>query len=136
MYTGRRNRDKHLQYTKFRIVHVLNPNCLDILFKALQKKGDIAYDPFSGRGTTGILERDVILNDVNPLSTILAKPKFELLEISEICKKLLNIDFSKKSRADIDLSMFYHKETESELVNLKLYLEKRRSNAEEDETDR
>ena len=104
------------------------------------KKGDIVYDPFSGRGTTGIeagiLERNIILNDVNPLSTILAKPRFALPEISEICKRLQNIDFSKKTSADIDLSMFYHKETESELVNLKWYLEKRRSNAEEDEIDR
>ena len=57
-------------------------------------------------------------------------------EISEIRKRLQNIDFSKKTRADIDLSMFYDKETESELVNLKWYLEKRRSNAEEDEIDR
>ena len=102
-------------------MHVLNPNCIGLLFKILQKKEDIVYDPFSGRGITGIkagiLERDVILNDVNPLSTISATPRFELPEISEIHKRLQNLDFSKKSGADIDLSMFYHKETESELVN-------------------
>ena len=45
----------------------------------LSKEKDVVYDPFSGRGTTiieaALLKRNVIANDINPLSTFLSKPR-------------------------------------------------------------
>jgi len=85
------------------------------------KEGNTIYDPFMGRGTTiieaALLKRNVIGNDVNPLSKILAVPRLDIPEIDEIEERLAEITFSKKAKADIDLSMFYHPETEAEIVS-------------------
>lgn len=93
--------------------------------KLLTTPEDIVYDPFSGRGTTvveaGILRRNIILNDINPLSKILAFPRFFIPSIEEIRKRLNEIPVSNDLKADIDLSMFYHSQTESELVSLRKY---------------
>lgn len=87
---------------------------------------DIVYDPFSGRGTT-IIEANLnsrigIANDINPLSEILAKPRLFPPTIADIKKRLMKIQFDEYKTADIDLSMFYHSKTESEIVSLKHYL--------------
>ena len=85
-----------------------------------------------GRGTTiieaALLKRNVIGNDVNPLSKILAAPRLDIPEIDEIEDRLAEIKFSKKAKADIDLSMFYHPETEAEIVSLQKYLQKGKKN--------
>ncbi|MHA1215396.1 MAG: DNA methyltransferase [Candidatus Hodarchaeales archaeon] len=93
--------------------------------RLLTKPGDTVYDPFSGRGTTvieaGLLQRNIISNDINPLSKILAKPRFFIPSLNEIKQRLGEIEFSYEAKADIDLSMFYHSKTESEIVSLRQY---------------
>ena len=46
----------------------------------LTEKGDVVYDPFSGRGTTvieaGLRGRRVVANDINPLSRLMSYPRF------------------------------------------------------------
>ncbi|MHA1974540.1 MAG: DNA methyltransferase [Candidatus Hodarchaeales archaeon] len=97
--------------------------------KLLTSNDDTVYDPFSGRGTSvieaGLLQRNIISNDINPLSEILARPRFFIPEMLEIEKRLAEIDFSNDLRADIDLSMFYHGKTESEIVSLREYFLKK-----------
>jgi hypothetical protein len=106
----------------------------------LSKPGDVIYDPFSGRGTTAIeaalLGRNVIVNDINPLSTILTRPRLEAPLIANIDVRLRAIRLNAKRRNDIDLSMFYHPDTERELLNLRAYLIEKRLNGTEDECDR
>jgi hypothetical protein len=103
-------------------------------------EGDTVYDPFSGRGTTvieaGLLGRKVISNDINPLSRILCQPRLSVPEISEVEDRLRSIRMSRPGAADIDLSMFYHPRTESELVSLKRYLGRREKNGKTDNIDR
>ncbi|HJM17705.1 MAG TPA: DNA methyltransferase [Candidatus Poseidoniia archaeon] len=86
------------------------------------KKGDVIYDPFAGRGTTlveaALMGRNVVSNDVNPLSTILTKPRLNIPSIDEISNRLDEIGFE-SLEADIDLSMFFDKKTEHEIVSLK-----------------
>lgn len=105
----------------------------------LTQPGDVVYDPFSGRGTTGIeaglLGRCVILNDANPLGAILARARFFIPDLGDLERRLRAIDFSKSRRADRDLSMFYHPQTESEIVGLKTYLEERQKSGEDDALD-
>ncbi|OGI67189.1 DNA modification methylase [Candidatus Nomurabacteria bacterium RIFCSPHIGHO2_01_FULL_41_91] len=105
------------------------PQLPNFFIELLTKEGDFVYDPFSGRGTTaieaGILSRNVISNDINPLSKILTKARFFIPDIGQVAKRLLEIDFRHNKRADIDLSMFYHPKTESELVSLRDYLIKK-----------
>lgn len=104
----------------------------------LTQPGDVVYDPFSGRGTTAIeaslLGRRVIANDVNPLSAILTAPRLRLPEREAVAERLGRIPKSAR-RAEIDLSMFFHPDTEREIVGLRDYLAARRQAGEEDDVD-
>jgi DNA modification methylase len=106
----------------------------------LTKENDVIYDPFSGRGTTVIEAalngRKIICNDVNPLSKILTEPRLELPKISEVLKRLEEIEIDKNISSDLDLSMFYEKQTLQEILSLKDYLEKKRADENEDAIDR
>ena len=92
----------------------------------LTDEGQVVYDPFSGRGTTPIqaalMGRDVISNDVNPLSEILTRPRLEVPDIGDVRKGLEGIGIGSGKKADIDLSMFYHPDTESEIASLREYM--------------
>jgi DNA modification methylase len=100
---------------------------------------EIVYDPFGGRGTTiietNLLFRRGISNDINPLSTILSKPRLKPPRIQEITERLDAIIFDNRKKAEIDLSMFYHEDTEGEIVSLKEYLMSRLSNVSNDSID-
>lgn len=106
----------------------------------LTTKGDMVYDPFSGRGTTvieaGLLGRNIISNDVNPLSEILTLPRFFIPKISDIKDRLNDISLEESAKADIELSMFYHPKTEAELVSLRNYLINKKDSGTEDDIDR
>jgi hypothetical protein len=106
----------------------------------LTNEGDTVYDPFSGRGTTaleaGLLGRKVIANDTNPLSVLLSKPRFFTPSLEELMKRLDGIPMNDGAEADIELSMFYHPKTESEIVSLKEYLQERCAKGSEDHVDR
>ncbi len=108
--------------------------------KLLTNKDDVVYDPFSGRGTSvveaGLLGRNVISNDINPLSEILAYPRFFCPDLDDIKRRLNKISFDYSERANIDLSMFYHPKTEAEIVSLKKYLISSLENNEEDYIDK
>jgi len=105
----------------------------------LSSFNDIIYDPFSGRGTTiieaNLLSRFGIANDINPLSIILSKPRVTPPSYIDIKKRLNDICFDKTKKADIDLSMFFHPDTEGEIVSLKQYLETKSENNTNDISD-
>jgi DNA modification methylase len=105
----------------------------------LTKENDIVYDPFAGRGTTiieaALLKRNVVANDINPLSNVLSMPRLFVPTYSEVEERLNEIKFRKGLRADINLSMFYHQDTESEIVSLRNYLIKKIKKKEEDFID-
>ncbi len=98
----------------------------------LTNEKDFVYDPFLGRGTTiieaGLMNRQVIGNDINPLSKILSEPRFLIPDYSELEFYLKKIPFFKDLKADIDLSMFYHPDTESEIVSLRNYILEKENN--------
>ena len=105
----------------------------------LTRKGDIVYDPFSGRGTTiieaGLSGRNVIANDANPLSRIMTEPRFFPPDIPAVGKRLSAISRDSDG-ATIDLSMFYHPDTEKEIVALRNYILKRKEDCRDDMVDR
>jgi len=102
--------------------------------------GEWVYDPFAGRGTTGIeaalLGRRVVLNDVNPLSRVLSEGRFFPPTLEEVRERLKTVPWDVTARADRDLSMFYHPETEGEIVSLKNHLAERQRQGKEDSLDR
>ena len=105
----------------------------------LTRKGEVVYDPFSGRGTTvieaGLRGRNVLANDVNPLSGILTEPRFFPPDPAAVEKRLASVPGT-PGKASIDLSMFYHPDTENEIVALREYLLKRRTECRDDMIDR
>ncbi|OPY37191.1 MAG: Modification methylase MjaII [Methanoregula sp. PtaU1.Bin051] len=105
----------------------------------LTTRGDIVYDPFSGRGTTvieaALCGRKIIANDANPLSRIMTEPRLAPPRVINVEERLATIPRD-GSRADCDLSMFYHKDTEREIVALREYLLERRREHKEDVIDR
>ena len=106
------------------------PQLPRFFIQLLTRKGDTVYDPFGGRGTTvleaGLLGRSVIANDANPLSRIMTEPRFFPPDIAALEKRLLSIPPG-EGKADIDLSMFYHPDTEKEIIALREYLISRKT---------
>lgn len=102
------------------------PQLPRFFIERLTAPGDIVYDPFSGRGTTvleaGLLGRRVIANDINPLSALLSRPRFFLPDMREITTQLDTIaELPVHYNTDIDISMFYHRDTVGELLRLRHY---------------
>jgi len=116
------------------------PQLPQYFLERLSAEDDVVYDPFSGRGTTAVeaalLGRRVIANDINPLSAILIRPRLEVPDLADIQRRLRSLRIRASAGADIDLSMFYNRRTESEIVTLRDYLRRRRDAREEDAVDR
>ncbi len=104
------------------------------------KIGNIVLDPFAGRGTTttesALLGRIPVSNDINPISKILTEPRLTPPTYEAIYERLSDINFDLSERAEIDLSMFYDKQTEAEIVSLKKYLTSRKEEGKEDYIDK
>lgn len=116
------------------------PQLPRFLIKILSLPKDLIYDPFSGRGTTvieaGLLNRNVISNDINPLSKILAKPRLNVPNLKDIEERVNNIPIKEDIENNLDLSMFYDKKTEKEILSIRQYLIEKKSKNEEDDVDR
>ena len=136
-WTSRQRRASSLHEVSYRAC--FKPQLPAYFINRLTQAGDLVYDPFSGRGTTvieaGLLGRRVMANDINPLSAILTRPRFFPPEMEELEERLAQLPLADGVRADLDLSMFYHPDTEAEIVSLRNYLEKRRQAGQEDHLD-
>ncbi len=104
----------------------------------LTRKGDLVYDPFSGRGTTvieaGLAGRSVAANDANPLSRIMTEPRFSPPAFDAV-KRRLEVIPHDGGDTGIDLSMFYEAGTGREIAGLREYLLGRREDGTLDATD-
>jgi len=115
------------------------PQLPNFFITLLTKPNDIVYDPFSGRGTTiieaALLNRNIISNDINPLSKIFCKPRLFIPNIDEIQKRLNEIEIKNNLQSDIDLSMFFHDNTLKEILSIKNYLINKEKNKINDHVD-
>lgn len=116
------------------------PQLPNFFINLFTEENDIVYDPFNGRGTTSIeaalCNRNIIANDINPLSIILTEPRINIPEIYQIEERLKEITYDYSKSSDIDLSMFYEKKTLSEIVSLKEYLNDKKLGNCEDSVDK
>ncbi len=116
------------------------PQLPHFFIRLLTESGEVVYDPFAGRGTTvleaALLNRNIIANDINPISRILYAARLQVPKLSKLEQRLAEIPFEKTASANIDLSMFFHPDTEAEIVSLKNYLAERQQNGKEDLLDR
>ncbi|MCL6646379.1 MAG: site-specific DNA-methyltransferase [Dehalococcoidia bacterium] len=138
LWTSRQRQANPIHEISYRAC--FKPQLPAYFIERLTREGDIVYDPFSGRGTTAIEAalrgRRVIANDVNPLSEILSRPRLELPGVAEIDARLRSLRFPARPRGSLDLSMFFHPDTEQEILGLRDYLARRRAAGKEDAADR
>ena len=138
LWTSRQRQASSIHEISYRAC--FKPQLPGYFIERLTREGDVVYDPFSGRGTTAIEAalrgRTVIANDVNPLSAMLTRPRFELPGLADIDARLRALRFTARPRSGLDLSMFFHPDTEYEILGLREYLYRRVRSGEEDAVDR
>jgi hypothetical protein len=92
----------------------------------LTKPGDVVFDPFMGRGTTpvqaALMQRQAFGNDVNPLSTLLSRPRLRPISLNAVAAALKGIDWSRGEIEREDLLAFYHPSTLKKLAALRIWL--------------
>jgi hypothetical protein len=138
LWTSRQRQASSLHEVSYRAC--FKPQLPRYFIERLTSAGDLVYDPFGGRGTTAVeaalTGRRVVANDINPLSAIFTLPRLEAPDLSDIEERLRKLPLGRRHQADIDLSMFYHPNTERELLALREYLARHAAAGTEDAADR
>ncbi len=129
-WTSRQRQASSLHEVSYRACY--KPQLPRLFIERLTQLGDCVYDPFSGRGTTALeaalLGRRVAANDINPLSEILARPRLTPPEPAQVEARLRQIPMDGVASDGLDLSMFYHPDTEAEIRALRYwFLERMRT---------
>ncbi|MDD1724590.1 MAG: site-specific DNA-methyltransferase [Methanospirillum sp.] len=136
-WTARQRQASRLHEISYRAC--FKPQLPRFFISLLTDPGDIVYDPFTGRGTTPIeaalMGRNIIANDINPLSRILTEARLCPPDISDIRARLYSPE-DLPGECEIDLSMFYHPDTLKTICSLRAYLHKRQTEGTTDDTDR
>jgi DNA modification methylase len=100
---------------------------------------EVVYDPFAGRGTTiieaALAGRRVIANDVNPLSTLFTRARLAPPSQTEVDSRLSQIRFDPNLKSELDLTMFYERDTLNEILGLRAYFRQRRDEGSFDNVD-
>ncbi len=93
---------------------------------ALTQPDENVFDPFMGRGTTpvqaALMGRGAFGNDVNPLSTLLTRPRLRPIALDDVAQALRGVDWSKGDVAREDLLAFYHPATLAHLEALRAWI--------------
>lgn len=135
-WTSRQRQARSIHEITYRAC--FKPQLPAFFISLLTQPNDIVYDPFSGRGTTiieaALLGRNIISNDLNPLSKILCRPRLFIPDLKTIEKRLISIPIIDVA-SGIDLSMFYNHQTFKEILSIRQYLIEREKTNQEDETD-
>jgi len=137
-WTARQRQASNLHEVSYRACY--KPQLPRLFIERLTLPGDLVYDPFAGRGTTGVeaalLGRRVASNDINPLSRLLAAPRLAPPDPEAVAGRLLEVPLAGAGSDGLDLSMFYHPDTETELRALRAWLLDREEQGLEDGIDR
>jgi DNA modification methylase len=136
-WTSKQRQASTLQEISYRAC--FKPQLPNYFINKYTKENDIVYDPFGGRGTTAVeaalMGRRVIQNDINPISTIFSAGRLAVPNLAEVERRLSEIKVITNLKSDIDLSMFYEKNTFDEILSLKHYFLERERNLTFDNVD-
>ncbi len=114
----------------------------EFFIKRLTRENEGVYDPFMGRGTTpvqaALMGRRPMGNDINPLSTLLARPRLTPPTVAEIERRLdqvawngrqhvawdgrQHVAWNGRQHDDQDLLAFYSPATLSRIIALRHWL--------------
>jgi len=138
-WTARQRQASNLHEVSYRACY--KPQLPRLFIERLTRPGEVVYDPFAGRGTTAVeaalLGRRVASNDINPLSRLFAAPRLAPPEPEAVAARLERIPVAGSAAGDgLDLAMFYHPDTESELRALRAWLLEREARELDDDLDR
>ncbi|VVT16325.1 Methyltransferase [Sphingomonas sp. EC-HK361] len=94
----------------------------EFFIRLLTQPGDTVFDPFMGRGTTPIqaalMGRRPAGNDINPLSTLLTRPRLNPPSVAQVAERLSSIDWEDTGEQPDELLAFYHPATLARLSAL------------------
>ncbi|WP_243318388.1 DNA methyltransferase [Geothrix paludis] len=135
-WTSRQRQAANLHEISYRACY--KPQLPRHFIERLTLPGERVYDPFSGRGTTALeaalMGRRVAANDLNPLSRMLAEPRLTPPEPAAVAARLADIPRAGAS-GGLDLSMFFHADTEAEVCGLRTWCLARETAGELDALD-
>jgi hypothetical protein len=135
-WTSKQRQASNLHEISYRACY--KPQLPRHFIERLTQPGERVYDPFSGRGTTAIeaalLGRRVAANDVNPLSRMLAEPRLTPPDPIAVAQRLEGIPRVGASDA-LDLGMFFHPDTATEIRGLRDWFRGREGSGELDDLD-
>ena len=105
------------------------PQLPAFFIERLTQPGDTVYDPFMGRGTTplqtALMGRRPVGNDINPLSTMLLRPRLSPPCLHQVAERLAAIQTSAPLLPDgqliSDLRTFFHESVLSRLASLRAW---------------
>lgn len=101
------------------------PQLPALFIEALTKPGDHVLDPFGGRGTTALEAhlrgRLATSSDLNPLSAILLRPRFQPPAMEDIAATLSRMPTTWEGELPDELLTFYHPQTLAKLCAWRAY---------------
>jgi hypothetical protein len=102
------------------------PQLPEFFINRLTIPGDGVLDPFMGRGTTlvqaALMGRAPFGNDVNPLSTLLTRPRLAPPPLAAIMRRLQDVSWERAEEVRDDLLAFYHPGTLRQICALREWL--------------
>jgi hypothetical protein len=102
------------------------PQLPAFFIERLTRPGDAVYDPFMGRGTTplqaALMARRPLGNDVNPLSVLLARPRFNPPTVEAVGARLAEIAWDASAPHAPELLAFYSPATLRQILALRAWL--------------
>ncbi|MBT9157726.1 MAG: hypothetical protein DDT36_00709 [Firmicutes bacterium] len=100
----------------------------EFFIRQLTRPGDTVFDPFMGRGTTpvqaALMGRRPAGNDINPLSTLLTRPRLNPPTAAQVAERLRSIPWDDHGEQPDELLAFYHPQTLAHLSALKKWIER------------
>lgn len=104
------------------------PQLPAFFIERLTTPGDTVHDPFMGRGTTplqaALMGRRPAGNDINPLATLLLRPRLAPPGLDEVAGRLSGIDWADTGEQPEELLAFYHPRTLAGLSALRKWLDR------------
>ena len=115
------------------------PSLPAFFIERLSKPGDLVLDPFMGRGTTlleaSLRSRVPCGNDVNPLSSMLVRPRLSPPSLAAVHERIDALDLWWSGDIDPDLLVFFHPETLRALCAMRAHFIRKERDGELDAVD-